>query len=175
MLNARRRTIATSTPSTNEFMAEVTPYGTPVTDLVPRRCHAFRNKFHSFSLGSNRSSQTQAHLHVHRVHVRHATSSFWSPPPPPELELEEQGYQDFLPPNVDVEDIDVESGRAVGPREFGRSVSDESETIRGTFRGPRSPVSPTSADTLLRSPLQRPASIYDGEPQMVCSGLPFLP
>lgn len=164
MLNARKRSITTNTPSTNGILTDISPAGTPVTDLVPQRYQVFRKKFHTFSFGSNNSSQAQGQIRVHRV--RHATSSFWSPPPPPELDLEEQGYQDFLPPNVDV---DLENRQTAAPGEFERSLSDESETIRGTIKGPLSPVSPTSADTLLKSPLQRPASIYDGESQMVRS------
>jgi hypothetical protein len=151
MLNARKRTITANTPSTNGMLSDMNQSGTPVTDLVPRRfqtlCH---KKLHSLS-----SAQTQAHIRVHRL-ARPTTSSFWSPPPPPTLPDEDQGYQDYLPPN-----LDLESGR--GAHKIERSLSDDSETVRGTLKCPLSPTSPTSADTLLQSPVKRPPSIYDGD------------
>ncbi|KAJ3566340.1 hypothetical protein NP233_g7067 [Leucocoprinus birnbaumii] len=162
MLNARKRTVTTNHPSTTGILtSEATQAGTPVTDL-PRR---LRNKFHqcTFSIGSNTSSQTQtqAHIRVHRV-IRPVTSSFWSPPPPAS---DEGGYTDYVPADLDLESTRREGGG--GPEGCERSLSDDSETISGTYKGPLSPVSPTSAESLLRSPVQRPASVYDGgEAQM---------
>ncbi|KXN86959.1 hypothetical protein AN958_09456 [Leucoagaricus sp. SymC.cos] len=158
MLNARKRTITTNTPSTNGILCGETSSGTPITDLVPRRFQIFSHKkCHTFSSDSN-DSQTQSHVRVHRV-LRPATSSFWSPPPPT-LPDEEQGYQEYLPPN-----LDLEHGRSVTAEGCARSLSDDSETIRGTVKGPFSPVSPTSAEPLLKLPLQRPPSVYDAEAQ----------
>jgi len=156
MLNARKRTIATSTPSTNGLMTESNT--TPVTDLVPRRYQLFGRKAHTFPDGRSRSrSQT------HRLRLRSATSSFWSPGPSATLPDYEQGYRDYLPSNLDLEN---ERGDLEGQNE--RSLSDESETVRGTVRGhvsPTSPLSPQSVDPLVQLPLQRPPSAYGG-PQM---------
>lgn len=157
MLNARKRTIATSTPSTNGLMTETNT--TPVTDLVPRRYQLFGRKAHTFPDGRSRSrSQT------HRLRLRSATSSFWSPGPSSTLPDYEQGYRDYLPSNMD-----LENGRGNLESQNERSLSDESETVRGTVRGhvsPTSPLSPQSVDPLVQLPLQRPPSTYGGS-QMV--------
>ncbi|KAF5347344.1 hypothetical protein D9756_009958 [Leucocoprinus leucothites] len=158
MLNARKRTSNHS--NTNGMLSETNQSETaPVTDLVPRCYKTLRNKFHqcSFSIGSNASIHTHAHIRVHRV-VRPATSSFWSPPPPPTPGEDEHEYKDFLPSN-----LDLENGQTAALGGCERSLSDDSETIRGTLKSPLSPISPMSTETLLRSPLQHPASIYDGE------------
>ncbi len=165
MLNARKRTVTTTTPSTNGLVTEPN-FSTPVTDLIPRRYQLFGRKFHSFPEAESRSRSR-----THRLRLRSGTSSFWSPPPPPTLPDCEQGYRDYLPTNLDLED---ERGHLETQNE--RSLSDESETIRGTIRGhvsPTSPLSPASVDHLVQLPLQRPPSAYDRS-QMVSEPLSLL-
>jgi len=150
MLNARKRAAITSTSSTNGLVSETTS-STPVTDLVPRRYQLFGRKFHTFPDGRSRSRG-------HRLQLRSATSSFWSPGVTTTLPDYEQGYQEYLPTILDVETGD---SHLEGQNE--RSLTDESETIRGTVRGavsPTSPLSPASMDPLVQLPLQRPPSAY---------------
>ncbi|KAF9447782.1 hypothetical protein P691DRAFT_801836 [Macrolepiota fuliginosa MF-IS2] len=155
MLNARKRTVTVGSSNTDDLNSENT---TPVTDLIPRRYQLFSHKFRSSQ------SQTQSQLRTHRLRLRTATSSFWSPPPPPTLPDYDQGYHDYLPSN-----LDLEHGRAGAEGKIEKSLSDESETIRGTVKSlgsPTSPLSATSTDGLMQLTVQQPPSAYTSEAQI---------
>lgn len=110
--------------------------------------------------------QTSSERRIRRIAFRKTTSSFWSPPPPPSAQLdEERGYKDYLPADLSVQ-------QSIGEVEehCERSLSDESETVRGTLY----PTSPTSADSTDCLVIQRPPSIYNIDDVPVVRYVPSL-
>jgi len=157
MLHARKRIIASNPPGNDAVLTNVHHRRSSVGQFISRRYHTLRNKLiHSLSSGSDASSQVPTQSSVERV--RPTGPGFWSPTS--NLGDEEQRYQEVFLPTIDV-------GTRLAPGTSAQSMSDGSETIRGIWMRSSNSISPTSHNSLLVSPLQRPLSIYDCERKLV--------
>ena len=157
MLHARKRIIASNPPGNDAVLTNAHHRRSSVGQFISRRYQTLRNKLiRSLSSGSDASSQVPTQSSVERV--RPTGPGFWSPTS--NLGDEEQRYQEVFLPAMDVR-------TRLAPGTSAQSMSDGSETIRGIWMRSSNSISPTSRNSLLVSPLQRPLSIYDCERKLV--------